>query len=352
MFRKFSAGLFALLATFTGLLAAAGIWLMDHYLNPSPYLFIAGVIVIFLIGFLLIRFLTFRLVFEKLEPLYRAIHDHPVTVKQMKEDLSEKNIISKVQEDVEHWAEEKTLEIAQLKQMEKYRREFLGNVSHELKTPIFNIQGYILTLLEGGINDDNINKLYLQRAEKSINRMISIVEDLESISRLESGTFQLDITRFDLLRLIEEVFENHELRAKKKKITLTIRKPVSMNTVWVKGDRKRIFEVVSNLVINSINYGKEGGKTTVMFTDRGDHYLVSVIDNGVGIPQKDLPRIFERFYRVDQSRSRNLGGTGLGLAIVKHIIEAHNEQLYVKSTWQKGSEFSFTLTKDAVSKGL
>ncbi|NOY36690.1 MAG: sensor histidine kinase [Chlorobi bacterium] len=293
----------------------------------------------------MVRYLTNRIVFNKLETIYRTIHHQPVTTRQFKEEFSERDMIGKIQEDVQHWAEEKTLEISQLKQMEKYRREFLGNVSHELKTPIFNIQGYILTLLEGGIDDSNINKLYLQRAEKSINRMISIVEDLESISRLESGTFKLDFTRFDLVRLVEEVFENLEMYARKKNISLHIKRSSLGSALWVKADKKRIFEVISNLVINSINYGKESGKTIVSFKDGADHITVFVTDNGIGIPQKDMPRIFERFYRVDQSRSRNLGGTGLGLAIVKHVIEAHNGTLRVNSRWHEGSEFSFTLEK-------
>lgn len=237
-------------------------------------------------------------------------------------------------------------EIDRLKEMERYRKEYLGNVSHELKTPVFNIQGYILTLLDGGLEDPSINRKYLERAEKSTNRLISIIEDLETISRLESGELKLDKEEFNIVQLIEEIFEAQEVRAKKKEIKLVFDKKYK-KPILVYADKMRIFQVLTNLTSNSIYYGKNGGKTKVSITDEGDKVLIDVNDNGIGIAQEDIPRVFERFYRVDKSRSRDQGGTGLGLAIVKHIIEGHNEMIKVKSKLGKGSSFIFSLPKSS-----
>lgn len=229
-------------------------------------------------------------------------------------------------------------------QIENFRKEFMGNVYHELKTPIFNIQGYILTLLEGGLNDPSINRLYLERCVKNITRMITIVEDLETISRLETEIIAMKKGKFDLRRMVEEVLEANELRAGKKKIKLSVSSPGN-EEVMVYADRKRIYQVISNLITNSINYGTDGGRTKVKLTPKGKLLLVEVEDDGMGIEGADLQRIFERFYRVDKSRSRDSGGTGLGLAIVKHIVEAHDQTVKVKSTPGKGTTFSFTLDR-------
>ncbi len=228
------------------------------------------------------------------------------------------------------------------KSLKDYRKEFMGNVYHELKTPIFNMQGYILTLLDGGLEDKSINRVYLERAEKNINRMISIVEDLESISGLESGALNLKKENFDIIKLIDDVIEATEMRASKHNIRIKKNK-VKKNISMVSGDRKRIYQVLNNLIINSISYGNKGGVTSISVLPDGDRVLLKIKDNGIGISSADLPRIFERFYRVDKSRSRDSGGTGLGLAIVKHIIEAHGETVKVKSVPGKGSVFSFTL---------
>lgn len=240
------------------------------------------------------------------------------------------------------WAKNKTSEIAQLKQMEKYRKEFLGNVSHELKTPIFNIQCYILTLLHGGLEDPNINRLYLERTEKSVNRMINIVEDLDIITRLEPGEIKLFYSKFNLIQLCEEIFDAQEMRAQSKNIALKFARKYE-KPIIVDADRSRIFEMLTNLLVNSIKYGNNNGYTMIDFLDMGSHVLVEISDNGIGIPDKDVPRIFERFYRVDKSRARHQGGTGLGLSIVKHIIEAHNQSINVKSEENKGTSFAFTL---------
>jgi two-component system phosphate regulon sensor histidine kinase PhoR len=241
-------------------------------------------------------------------------------------------------------ADNQVEELKKLREMERYRKDFLGNVSHELKTPIFNIQGYLLTLLGGGLEDESINRLYLKRGEKSINRLISIVEDLDSIARLESGEFKVNPEPFNLVQVLEEVIDYMEMPARQRTIRTTI-EGGSKKAIWVKADRKLIVEVIENLVNNSIKYGKQGGKTTIGFVDRGKRILVNITDNGIGIAEKDLPRIFERFFRVDKSRSRESGGTGLGLSIVKHTLHAHQQTITVRSKVGSGSTFTFTLDK-------
>lgn len=304
-------------------------------------------IVVFLLAFILLNWITLKIVqrfiTDKITPIYKTIQNINISESASKEKKPE-DIITTAEKDVIDWAKDRKQEITHLKQMEKYRKEYLGNVSHELKTPIFNIQGYILTLLDGGIDDPDINRMYLERTEKSINRMISIVEDLGIISSLESGKLKLEKTKFNIVKLVEEVFETQEIRAKEYKFTLK-HTHSSDNPVFVNADRKRIYQVLNNLVVNSINYGKKNGATTISFTAMGKKILIEVTDDGIGITKEDIPRLFERFYRVDRSRSRNLGGTGLGLAIVKHIIEAHKQTLHVHSRIKKGSTFGFTLQK-------
>lgn len=293
------------------------------------------------VSYFLVLFILNRYINEKINPIYKTIREVPVSGR--KEKVGSTNI-SDVQKDVEEWAKNQTMEITRLKDLERYRKEFVGNVSHELKTPIFNIQGYVLTLLEGGIDDPKINKLYLQRTEKSIDRMISIVEDLESITKLESGKLTLNLVNFDMVKLTEDVFELAQMLANERNITLQFitktDKPVMVNA-----DKKRIMEVMNNLVGNGIKYGKKRGHVKVGFYDLHETVLIEVSDNGIGMDKSDLPRVFERFYRVDKSRSREQGGTGLGLSIVKHIIEAHDQTINVKSVADKGTTFTFTLEK-------
>lgn len=260
----------------------------------------------------------------------------------MKINLSE-DVFGRIRQEVIEWDNQNRKEIERLTDQEQFRREFLGNVSHELKTPIFSIQGYILTLLEGGLEDEKINRNFLLKAEKSINRMIEMVDDLDEIAKLESNRMQLNFKRFDLLALTKEVIESLEYKAKKKKINLVIK--AEEKNIFVKADQARITQVLTNLIVNSINYGKENGKTTVRFYDLDENILVEVADNGRGIEEQHLPRLFERFYRIDKGRSRADGGSGLGLAIVKHIMEAHKQTINVRSKFGEGSVFSFTLEK-------
>lgn len=246
-------------------------------------------------------------------------------------------------EELKKWAEDKTQEIAILKANEQYRKEFLGNVSHEIKTPLFSIQSYIDTIIDMGKDDPSIVEKYLERTSKNVERLVALVLDLEDISKFETGAMEINYGKFDVTNLITESFELNELKAKEKNITLKM--VVKASNTMVSADSKSIYEVFNNLIVNSINYGKEGGSTTVGIYDIDQKLLIEVKDTGIGIPQDKIQRIFERFYRVDKSRSRDSGGTGLGLAIVKHIIEAHGESITAKSKFGEGSTFSFTLKK-------
>ena len=248
-------------------------------------------------------------------------------------------------QEIDKFARDKKLEIETLKVREQYRKEFLGNVSHELKTPLFTVQGYILTLLDGAMDNKEIREKYLERASKGIERLSYIVEDLDMITKLEVGDLRLKIETFDIVELVETIFDMLEMKAAKKKITLTFdmnyKKPI-----FVKADKERIQQVLINLIVNSIKYGSEKGTTEISIENLiKNKVIVRVTDNGEGIASAHLPRLFERFYRVDKTGSRKEGGSGLGLSIVKHIIEAHQEKIYVESEYSVGSEFSFTLEK-------
>ena len=247
--------------------------------------------------------------------------------------------------EIEKFAKDKKVEIDTLKIREEYRKEFLGNVSHELKTPLFTVQGYIHTLLDGALEDKKVRKKYLQRAAKGVERLIYIIKDLDLISKLEIGELHLEIERFDIIELIQNVFDLLEMKASKKRISLVFDMDYD-EPIYVKGDKERIQQVLTNLLVNSIKYGHEDGTTEVSVENLiKNKVIVRVTDNGEGIEEQHLTRLFERFYRIDQSGSRREGGSGLGLAIVKHIIEAHNEKIYVESVLDVGSEFSFTLEK-------
>ena len=241
--------------------------------------------------------------------------------------------------------EQRSSEINILKDQENYRREFLGNVSHELKTPLFTIQGYILTLLEGAMKDKKVRSKYLNRTAKGVDRIISIVKDLDLITQFESGIKTVDKSNFNIYELIDNVYDLMEFESEKNNTKLRIRNERN-NSIIVYADKERILQVLTNLVVNSIKYGKENGYTEIAVDEYDkDRIIVRVIDDGEGIEEEHLPRLFERFYRIDKTRSRKKGGSGLGLSIVKHIIEAHQEQIFVKSKVGVGTEFSFTLLK-------
>ena len=254
------------------------------------------------------------------------------------------DIITKVDEEVEDWLSKRNNEVEQLKRDENFRKEFLGNVSHELKTPLTSIQGYIETLIDGAINDPIVNIDYLHKALNNTKRLAIIVEDLEQINNLEYDELALQKESFNINKLSKEVIDDLNYQAKSFDIKLTIKEGTDIN-VMVHADKEKIRQVLNNLLVNAIKYGNENGKVQIGFYDMADAVLVEVSDDGVGIDEKELPRLFERFYRVEKSRSRDRGGTGLGLAIVKHIIEAHGQTINVRSLPGAGSTFGFTLKK-------
>ena len=298
---------------------------------------LALIIFVFFVTYFLIYTTLKKYVYDRVKLIYKSLYKQKGVSELTETDLD------KVSEDVEVLTAQKEKEIDDLKLMESFRREFLGNVSHELKTPIFNIQGYIHTLLDGALHDETVNEQYLSRTSKSVDRMINIVEDLEMISKIESDRLDLEFTDWDIVSMTQDVFDQVEMKAKKRSVLLKFEKDYP--SIKVNGDRDKIMQVMFNLIVNSIKYGREGGSTEVRFYEMGENILIEVADDGIGISEDNLPRLFERFYRVDKSRSREQGGTGLGLAIVKHIIEAHKQNINVRSTEGVGTTFSFTLRK-------
>ncbi|MBN2614243.1 MAG: ATP-binding protein [Bacteroidales bacterium] len=306
---------------------------------------IVGAVVIFLLSYFLIHYSLQQFIYERLKVIYKTIGKAGRLHKPRYKKSQNNDVLDLVNQMVLEWRDEQQKKIDELQKMADYRREFLGNVSHELKTPIFNIQGYILSLLDGGLEDESINRKFLEKSEKGVNRMIAIVEDLEEISRFESGELKLHEEVFDINKLCRETAEFLEVKAEQNNSRIII-KEAPTKIVKVKADRKRIKQVLINLVDNAIKYGnQEEGRIVVSFYDFHDNYLIEVSDNGIGIPDSSLSRVFERFFRTDKSRSRDKGGTGLGLAIVKHIIEAHRQSISVRSQLGKGTTFSFTLRK-------
>ncbi len=246
---------------------------------------------------------------------------------------------------LKEYAKNKNLQIELLKDQDNYRKDFIGNISHELKTPLFTIQSYILTLIDGGMDDPDILKKYLKRSSKAIDRLTYLVKDLDLISQFESGVKNIEKEKFDILIIINNVYELLEIESKKNKISLELDRNY-LKPIFVMADKERIQQVITNLVMNSIKYGVENGTTEISVQNLNEEKLIiRVTDNGLGISKKHLPRLFERFYRVDKSGNRKKGGSGLGLSIVKHVLEAHNEKIFVESNKNIGSEFSFTLDK-------
>ncbi len=328
---------------FLGSLAALGI---TGQLSVSLFLF--GVLA--LNSFIVTYFTLELFIYRKIKLIYKTIHD----VKSHKKETFFRKVnieadpLGEVQMEVNEWVSDSTQQIADLQKQETFRREFLGNVSHELKTPIFNLQGYIHTLLDGALHDPEVNVKFLQKAANSADHMSALVQDLVNISKLESGEIILEFERFDIHALVQDVYEQLEVRAKQRKITLRIKEGCD-KPFWVNADKSKVRQVLVNLIINAIQYGKEAGTIALSFYDMAEHILTEVADDGDGIDKEHLPRLFERFYRVDKSRSRDEGGTGLGLAIVKHMIDAQGQTVTVRSTKGKGTTFNFTLQKTGSS---
>jgi two-component system, OmpR family, phosphate regulon sensor histidine kinase PhoR len=335
---------FALKSSFYITLFFLAVILLYHFFIQPLHLLIvlAFSIVFYFATFFLIQFRVEHFIYKRVKKIYDDVSllentsyiNQPVTTD-----------MATLTKEVKKFARDKKLEIETLKIREEYRKEFLGNVSHELKTPLFTIQGYLLTLLDGAMEDKNIRAKYLERAEKGVERLIYIVKDLDMITKLEVGEINLDVSRFNIVELIQNVFDLFEMKAANKNITLTFDTRYA-KPIWVMADQEKIQQVVTNLVVNSIKYGRKGGTTEVSIEDLiKNKIIVRITDNGEGIAKPNIPRLFERFYRVDKSGARSEGGSGLGLAIVKHIIEGHDEKIYVESQIGVGSEFSFTLEK-------
>ena len=302
--------------------------------------FIVSILIIYGAVALLLK----KFVVEKIGLIYNFIHDSRLKNSQLRKKSLDVTSIEDVKHDVIQWAEDTEKQIQSLRALEEYRKNYVGNVSHELKTPIFSIQGYLHTLLEGGIYDKHINIKYIERAAQNADRLQNIVEDLESISKLESGNLELLISKFDIRLLVNEVFQDLNITAKESQVTLGLKKGADTSYL-VEGDKNMIRQVLINLITNSIKYGIEEGKTEIAFYDMETSILIEISDNGIGIDKKHINHLFDRFYRVDPSRSRRIGGSGLGLSIVKHIVEAHKQTIKVTSTLGEGSTFSFTLKK-------
>lgn len=335
---KFSSGIFfsLVLGLISFVISALGIYLVLN--NPDEEFVV--VIIAVVIGVLVFAVSYFALQIytkKKFKKIYRSIG----LVYEKNGDIFGKD----AQIEIEKWLTNKTTEIQKLKSTEAYRREFFGNLAHELKTPVFSVEGYILTLLEGGLEDDNINRKFLNKAAKGIDRITKVIGDMDTITKIESGNLKLDLKRISVIELVKNVISELEDMAATKEITFVFEKPF-VAELFVSGDKTKLEQVITNLLTNSVHYGKKGGKTIVSAkeTSRGK-VQISVEDNGVGIAPEHLPRLFERFYRIEKSRDRNQGGSGIGLAIVKHIVEAHNQKITVESKVGKGTTFAFLLDR-------
>lgn len=296
----------------------------------------------FAFSFLVLQYRVENFIYKRIQKIYKSVSLLDETVLRNRPITTD---MQTLMDEVNKVAKAKKIEIETLKIREEYRREFIGNVAHELKTPLFTVQGYISTIIDGNIKDDEVREKYLKRAEHGVERLIDIVSDLDMITKLESNELQLYLTTFDVIALVQEVFDMLEMKAEDRGVTLMFDKD-HYRQIYVKADRDKLRQVFVNLIDNSIKYGKENGSTEVAVESlTSDKFLIRIYDDGPGIEEKHIKRLFERFYRIDSHRSREIGGSGLGLAIVKHIIEAHNEHIYVESKLRKGSEFSFTLEK-------
>lgn len=309
---------------------------ISFFIFTNVYIISVIFIALVLLSYFIIKHLIYSLFVNKIIKILHTAGDVE------KKGISPESYLTYVENKAFEIIKSNRSEIESLKSKEKFRKEFLGNISHELKTPVFSIQGYILTLIDGGIKDENINTKYLNLAEKNINRLIEILNDLDKISKLETGEIDLKLSNFNITEIIKDTIESLDFKTKDRNIKIIFNTDKKHN---VYADKYQITTLISNLIRNSINYGNENGKTVISISEKTNLTYISVKDNGIGIPDKDITKIFDRFYRVDKSRSRDLGGSGLGLSIVKHIIEAHKQKIEVKSKLSEGTEFIFTLNK-------
>lgn len=319
--------------------------LADFILIKNWWIALITLVGLFIAAYLLTHYFIQRFIFRKIKLIYKFIYQTKAT---KREEFYYKNIlpqksIDEVSEDVEKWAEQRKQEIEVLQRNEAYRKEFLQNLSHEFKTPVFAIQGYVDTLIQGAMDDPETNRKFLQSAARNVERLVNLIDDLDEISRLESGEQTINVQPFVIQDLTREVFESLAFKASDKNIRCTIKKGCEA-PITVFADKEKIRQVLINLVDNAIKYGKKNGMVEASFynTD-GRNILIEISDDGIGISEAHLPRVFERFYRTDYGRSRNIGGTGLGLAICKHIIEAHGHSIHVRSKPDVGTTFGFTL---------
>ncbi len=330
-----------------GIVTGAGL-----YLNVGAIALLLLFTINFLSCFFLFNYYIERIIFEKIKLVYKLIYNlkRDKDLKSAMGDYITDDPITDVEEQVKDWARDKKKEIDQLKLLANYRKEFLANLSHEFKTPLFSIQGYTQMLLDDDLEDKTQTRNFLSKTDRNIERLVVLVNDLDEIARLESGKVEMVIKPFELFQLVQDVKEMSEQKAKELKITLSAYKEGSFRSI-VEADREKITQVFINLIDNALKYGKMGGEVKIMLFDMGEKVLVEVTDDGIGIAEQHLSRLFERFYRTDASRARSIGGSGLGLAIVKHILDAHNETINVRSTEGIGTTFAFTLQK-AGKKGF
>ncbi|WP_276134003.1 sensor histidine kinase [Polluticoccus soli] len=336
-----------LLSLFTALIISSSNALLSLTLRPQWYMPLVVFAITFIITYSLYYYTLQRFIYRKIKLIYKFIYHTKATKKEefFYENLLPRKSIEEVSDDVQKWALQKRNEIATLQANEQFRKEFLMNLAHELRTPIFTVQGYIDTLLGGAIDDPDVNKKFLNNASKGTERLVRLVDDLGEISKLESGRIPLVQESFVIQDLIKDVYEELTLRAKEKNIHLQFKKGTE-RPLAVYADKQKIKQVLVNLVENSIKYGHDNGTVIAgSYIVDDKHVYTEISDDGPGIGEEHISRIFERFYRADRSRSRTIGGTGLGLAIVKHIIEAHGHQVTVRSTLNVGSSFGFTLDR-------
>lgn len=337
----------SVLVLIAALAVGISIGLVNFYFQHSWYFMLMSFGVSFLTCFIVFYYLLEKYIYSKIVLIYKLIHNLKLG-KDLKDALGEyvsSDPINDVEQEVKEWAGAKKREIDVLKKQEQFRREFLSNVSHEFKTPLFAIQGYIDTLQDCLVDDPEMAATFLKKAERNVERLSYLINDLDSISKLETGEIPINYEKFDFVLLAKEVMEALEDKAKLREITLSFKEKYT-HPAFVNADREKIRQVMINLIQNSLKYGREhGGSTAIKIFELHDQYLIEVTDDGIGIDEKHLPRLFERFYRIDSHRSREEGGTGLGLAIVKHILEAHQQIISVRSTLQIGTTFAFTLEK-------